>query len=211
MNPITESSAPTEAFLVSVLGLKKSGKTTVCQAIIASLCARGYTVAAIKTSHLAELNLDWEGTDSAVLLGAGAGFLIARSAGEMLVLERLEGKMPFSGLLALVPGRFQFIVAEGGDAERSGAVVVCLDSPERWRETVRVRRVPPEKTLALSGLLAAAGSGGEHEYRGFPVVDIRDPGQREALTELILKRAGAPDPRGRPAGPLWTDPGWVPG
>ncbi len=211
MNPITGSSAPTDVFLVSVLGLKKSGKTTVCRAIIASLCARGYTVAAIKTSHLAELNLDREGTDSFALAEAGAGFLIAGTAGQMLVLERLEGKKPFSGLLALVPGRFQFVVAEGGDAGLSAAVVVCLDSPERWRETVGVRRVPPDKILALSGLLAAAGSGAEHEYLGFPVVDIRDPKQREALTELILKRAGAPAPRGRPSGPLRADPLWIPG
>lgn len=202
---------PVSPYLISVLGLKKSGKTAVGEGLIASLRARGYTVAAMKSSHLRRLDLDREAADSSRLAAAGADYLLVHTAGEILTLERREHRAPFAELLAGVPSRIQFIVSEGGEADRADAVVLCLKKARDVSETVGTRRVPQARILALSGLIGSSRSPPIGEHKDIPVFDIRDANQRESLTDLILRRAGSPPPAGPPAGPLARDPGWLPG
>ena len=62
--------------LVCVTGLKNSGKTTVCTALIAELTSLGYAVAALKSSHVSRLSLDHHSGDSYALAESGAQFVL---------------------------------------------------------------------------------------------------------------------------------------
>lgn len=177
-------------YLVCVAGLKNSGKTTVCTAIIADLTARGYSVAALKSSHVAGLSLDHSATDSYALAESGASFVLVQSREESLILER--STRTFEEMIRRVPEKVQFIVSEGGKAEAADAVVVCLTDTSKWDETLQVRRVPKRKILGLAGPFAGPESSCGQSFDGFPVFDVRDAGCRKSLVDLILKRGEKP-------------------
>ncbi len=170
-------------YLVCVAGLKNSGKTTVCTAIITDLTARGYSVAALKSSHVARLTLDHRATDSYALAESGASFVLVQSREQSLILER--SKRSFEEMIRRVPDTVQFIISEGGVADAADAVVVCLADTSKWAETVQVRRIPRAKILGLAGPFGQS-------FNGFPVFDAGDAGGRESLVERILKGAGYP-------------------
>ncbi|UCF99882.1 MAG: molybdopterin-guanine dinucleotide biosynthesis protein MobB [Spirochaetaceae bacterium] len=183
-------------YLVCVTGLKNSGKTTVCTAVIADLIARGYSVAALKSSHVAKLRLDNRAGDSFALAESGARFVLVQGAEESLILER--GSRSFRHMLRRVPEDVDFIISEGGEARSAAAVIVCLSDASAWEQTLRVRRVPRDRILALAGsfvrsVRAASPSGddsGWETLEGFPLIDITTTGGRKALVQLILKGAG---------------------
>jgi len=206
------------AFLVSVAGFKKSGKTTVACSLIAELSARGYRVAALKRSHLRRLSLDPRGTDSRRLLDAGALFVAARAREQTLTVLCGEQPADLQDLLAQAPASAQFVVLEGSPGGLPAAVVLCLREAEQLEETLRARGLNPGALIALSGLFAAdpqaaadlrapaaAGAGGLP-----PVFNVLEPAQRRALCERVLAAAGGPRPAGAPSGPLAQDPSWRP-
>ena len=170
-------------YLVCVAGLKNSGKTTVCTAIITDLTARGYSVAALKSSHVARLTLDPRATDSYALAESGASFVLVQSREQSLILER--SKRSFEEMIRRVPDTVQFIISEGGEAQVADAVVVCLTDTSKWAETLQVRRIPWAKILGLAGPFG-------QNFNGFPLFDVGDAGGRESLVERILKGAGYP-------------------
>ena len=104
---------PEAPFVLSVVGLKKSGKTTVAASLIAGLSSRGLAVAALKRSHLPDLTLDSRGTDSSRLLEAGARFMAVRSRNQTLTVERHAEAPPSADLLELVPPSVRLVVGEG--------------------------------------------------------------------------------------------------
>jgi molybdopterin-guanine dinucleotide biosynthesis protein MobB len=173
-----------------VAGLKNSGKTTVCTAIITGLTARGYSVAALKSSHVAGLTLDHRATDSYALAESGASFVLVQGREESLILERINRS--FEEMIRRVPDTIQFIISEGGEAEAADAVVVCLTDTSKWGETLEVRSVPRKKILGLAGPFVGPESPSGQSFNGFPVFDIRDAGGRESLVELIVKRGVTP-------------------
>jgi len=173
--------------LVCVTGLKNSGKTTVCTALISDLNARGFTVGALKSSHVRRLTLDHRSGDSYALAESGANFVLVQGPEESLILER--GGRSFRQMLQCVPERVDFIVSEGGEARAAGSVIVCLSHASLWEETLRVRRVPRDKILAVSGsFVRAAGTGST--FDGIPVYDAVRPGDREKLLERLLDAPG---------------------
>ena len=199
-------------FVLSVVGLKKSGKTTVAAGLIAGLSARGVAVAALKRSHLPDLTFDSRGTDSSRLLEAGACFVAVRSRNQTLTVERHAEARPGADLLELVPPSARLVVGEGlfpaaapadpapgaGAARAPAAAarraVVCLRRFEELEETLRVRGVRPEEVLALSGVAA----GGAARHPEYPVFDVLDPSSAEALCELVLAISGLASPGPRP-------------
>ena len=180
---MTQSGADRETPLpriVSVVGLKKTGKTTVVTALLSELRSRGYRVGSIKTTEHDGLFLDQEGTDTRRHADAGAEVVVALLPGETVRFERFP---PDTG----------FIVSEGM-AYRSASplVVLCLRRIDELAETLAVRGIEPGEVLAVSGV-AAAGTheGGLPGSRGlpFPVFDATDAVQRKALADLIIKKA----------------------
>ena len=182
-------------FVLSVMGLKNSGKTTVAVGLIAGLASRGLAVAGLKKSHVPTLTLDAPGTDSAALWEAGARFVAVRSRFQTLSLERHpEGGS--AELLDLVPPSVVLVVAEGflPPGPETPRAIVCLRRFEELKETLAVRGIRPGDVLALAG--PAAGLVREPGRGTYPVYDVRDPACAEALCELVLATAGlaAPGP-----------------
>jgi molybdopterin-guanine dinucleotide biosynthesis protein MobB len=171
-------------YLVCVTGLKNSGKTTVCTALIEELTARGYTVAALKSSHVSRLTLDHRSGDSHALAESGACFVLVQGPQESLILER--GSRSFEQMLECVPEGMDFIVSEGGKPQSADAVIVCLSDSSNWQETLRVRRVPRDRILAVAGTFVL-GAGVEKSFSGLPVVDATRNQDRQALIERIVK------------------------
>ena len=170
-------------YLVCVTGLKNSGKTTVCTALIEDLTARGCTVGALKSSHVARLTLDHRSGDSYALAESGARFVLVQGPEESLILER-RGRS-FRQMLERVPEGVDFIVSEGGDPRAAGSVIVCLGDASDWNETLRVRGIPGDQILAVSESFVR--DGGEESFEGFPVYDATREEERRALVERVLE------------------------
>ena len=177
--------------LICVTGLKNSGKTTVCTALIAELIARGLAVAALKSSHVSRLTLDSRSGDSFALAESGASFVLVQGPGESLIHEK--GGRSFAEMVERVPEDADYIISEGGDPGAAEAVIVCLKDRSEWEDTLRTRGVPRSRILAVSGSFAGGrGAPGNRTFEGFPVVDAARDEDRRALAERILSNA---DPR----------------
>ena len=189
-------------FVLSVLGLKDSGKTTLACGLISGLGAMGLSVAALKNTHVTTLTLDAHGTDSAALWEAGARFVAVRSRSQTMTMERHPAGDPSSELLELVPPSVALVVAEGllPDGPQTPRAIVCLRRFEELEETLAVRNIRPGDVLALGGVAAGlVGSAAEAGCRpaAYPVFDIRDPARAQELCRLVLATAGiaAPGPQ----------------
>lgn len=180
--------------MVSVVGLKRSGKTTVASALIRELSGRGLPVAAVKTTHLERLTLDPHGTDSARLLEAGACFVAVRSRRQTITVQQHPEEADRLELFTLVPEGARLVVAEGclPPAPARPCVIVCLREMGELAETLRVRKVHPEHVFALSGVFARAGA----VEGAYPVIDAQDAAQLSGLCDRLLATAGfaAPGP-----------------
>jgi molybdopterin-guanine dinucleotide biosynthesis protein MobB len=211
-------SPPPRPTIVSVLGLKNTGKTTAAVAVISGLSARGLRVAAVKSSHLAQLDLDPRGRDSRQLYDAGALCVVAQGREESLIVRRHDTPAPLSELLELMPPGLHFVVLEGGGALQADAVLLCLRDLSQLEETLKVRHVPVHRVRAVTGVLAncPAGrresglSGGDttdpdspsasqHHHpetvaipgaSPVPLLDATDSQGREELIALVLRAAG---------------------
>lgn len=172
--------------LVCVTGLKNSGKTTVCTALIAELTDRGYSVAALKSSHVARLTLDHHSADSYALAESGACFVLVQGPEQSLIFER--GDRSFDQMLDRVPENVDFIVSEGGDARTSDTVIICLGNLGDWEETLRVRRIPGCKILGVAGSFVR-GAGGVKNVEGRPVFDATRIEDKKALADRVLEEA----------------------
>ena len=173
-------------YLLCVTGLKNSGKTTVCSKIIGGLTARGHQVAALKSSHVSALRLDHRATDSHALAESGARFVLVQAAEQSLIVERT--RRSFAQMLECVPKDVRFVVSEGGDPSAADAVIVCLHDTGQLAETVRVRRIPHAKILAVAGPCAHPGA--PESLREIPVFDIKKAVHTKCLLELLLRSAG---------------------
>ena len=196
--------------LINVVGLKKSGKTTVTEGLVASLRARGYHVGTVKSMVQSKFSMDTEGKDTHRHGQAGAEFTVSLSLGETVLLQRHDGgRRGIKEISHLFPLSTQYVVCEGlEDPDAEQLQVICLREPSDLEGTIRVRRADPGRIIAISGLTALKGIG-ELEY---PLFDIMDPGRREALTDLVLTNTGRPAPAGEPSGPIFENGGgWRPG
>ncbi len=195
--------------IVNVVGLKKTGKTTVVEALVAGLRSKGYAVGTIKSMVRSKLSLDVEGKDTWRHSRAGADFVLSLSLGETVLFERHEGgRRSFREIERLLPPGAQFVVCEGLEDDTVPQLqVCCLRTMEDLEETGRVRGLRDDSLIAISGLAASKGD----VHPTLPVLDIMDMEQLKALVGLILDRSGRPTPAGPPGGPLVAGGDWRPG
>jgi molybdopterin-guanine dinucleotide biosynthesis protein MobB len=195
-------------FVVSVLGLKKSGKTTVVEGLVAELRRRGYRVGAIKSMVHSTFTFDPKGKDTRRQVDAGAEFVIALSRAEVVYLE--TGKPEREGIASLsrlFPPGVQFVVAEGLEEPFTpGCQILALREGSDLEGTILVRGADPEMIVAISGLAASK----ERRVGAWNVYDVMGAGRKE-IVNLIVSKAGSPPPAGVPGGPLVADPKWRPG
>jgi len=97
--------------VLGVSGWHNSGKTVLCEALVAALRGRGWRVAAVK--HAAHgLELDRPGTDSTRLWEAGADAVVLVGPDQMAVRERLDGG-DLDDALARVGAGYDLVLVEG--------------------------------------------------------------------------------------------------
>ncbi len=176
--------------LITVAGLRKSGKTAVVEALVAELRSRGHEVGTIKTMrHHDTLTLDREATDTSRHARAGASVVVAILADGTARFE--TGVVPASREQAsrYFPQRIRIIVSEGAvDPAEPQPVVLCLRSPSELEEALRIRRIPRSSVLAISGMGASAWND-----PSVPAFDVREPAQRRALADLVLGEVESDD------------------
>jgi len=198
----------TSPFVVTVLGLKKSGKTSVVEGIVAELRRRGFSTGTVKSMVHSAFSFDVKGKDTYRHVEAGAEFVISLSRDQTVYLERNgEGQRDLGAISRLFPGGAQFVVCEGFEGKGSACQVLALREPGDLKATMEVRSVDPGSVIAVSGLVASR----ERSVEGIRAYDIMDPGERASLVELIVMKAGNPKPSGEMGGPLIDDPTWRPG
>ena len=174
--------------IVTVAGLKRSGKTSVASALIAGLRARGFRVGSVKTIRGHALSLDVERTDTRRHAEAGAEFTVALLDDQMAYFEPRASRASLGEAARLFRPGVQFVVWEGAsDAGSASAHVVCLRAAEELECTLAERRIDPEWVIAISGIAAA---GATRLVAGVPVHDATEPAGLAALVDLIVRSFG---------------------
>jgi molybdopterin-guanine dinucleotide biosynthesis protein MobB len=195
--------------IITVSGLKGSGKTAVVEALIGELRRRGLRVASAKSMTHGTLELQPEGTDTRRHLEAGAEAVLAFAADATAVFSRPLSGTPQARLEHLgrsLPAGIDWLVCEGSiKATPTERVILCLQRVEDCAEALAVRGLAREGVIAVSGIAAGlprAGAGPAQPPCGLPapLLDARDPHELETLADLVL-RQNAPE---RPAGPTGT-------
>lgn len=151
-----------KAFMVK--GVHDSGKTTLVENLIRTLCARGYTVGSLKDIHSSEYRMDRPGTDTDRHRHAGASLVAALGPSEAALL--MDGKQKAERLIGFFDQ--DILIIEGQPEGISCPNLVTGITREDWDFRM------DERTLGFTGILGASGG----EYRGLrvydPVADIQD-------------------------------------
>ena len=172
--------------ILTVAGLKKSGKTTVTAALIRELRARGFRVGSVKTFRHHPLNLDRSGADTRRHAEAGAEFTVAILDGELAYFEPRASRAGLRDAARLFAPGVDFVVWEGtADPEAGGGQVVCVRRLSDLEQTLEKRKVDRRSIIALSGI-AAGRRRAAAPPDGLRLLDATQPEGRAALADLVL-------------------------
>lgn len=157
---------------ISVCGYHHTGKTTVCEAVIKGLKARGFTVCSIKNIHNEQFTMEKPGSNSDRHYQAGAEPVFARGLSETDLLWRRQLKF-----LEMLPHlQADWLVVEGMK-ELAMPRIVCGDSNEGIGDFI------DETVFAVSGKYADSNS----HYSDLPVISaVNEP---EKLLDLVIEKA----------------------
>ncbi len=164
---------------IAVIGTSDSGKTAVCETIIRTLRARGYTVGSVKEIHHAGFALDSDPTeDTGRHRAAGSQLVTARAVHETDILY--PSKLPVPEILRHYD--HDYVILEGV-SDCNVPRILTAHSIEEVQERADGRNI------AVSGILADTGL---KDWQGLPVFNaLREP---EALADFVEERAFAPLP-----------------
>lgn len=170
--------------LITITGLKRSGKTAVVEAIVSELCSLGHEVGTIKTMRHHRVSLGAEETDTRRHAEAGAAVVVALHADGTVCFEKGASPATRLDVSRFFPGSVDILISEGLlDPAEARNVVLCVRNPLDLEETLRVRRISRDSIVAISGTGASAW-----RDPAFPAYDVMVPEQRKALVEMLLKR-----------------------
>ena len=154
---------------VAFVGYKKSGKTTVVEAVARALKERGYRVAIAKSMHA---SFDREGSDTWRFSQVADSVLVRANDTDALLFKAKDINALFSMVSA------DFLLLEGFKSIKHVPRVICA------REEEDVRELNDGLAIAVSGVIASTGV---QEAEGLPVIDAtKEP---EKLADLVEKRA----------------------
>jgi molybdopterin-guanine dinucleotide biosynthesis protein B len=170
--------------ILTLIGLKKCGKTTTAEALIGEFRKRGYRVGSVKFMPNSTLTLDVEGKDTWRHREAGAEFVISLSRGEIGYIGDVEGRAQIEDALRLVPEETDILICEGYNTSdpRIMKIILARD-PSSLKETIEVRGVAGD-FLAVSGII----SGTDFLHPDLPVLDATSPDQLKRLADLIIEK-----------------------
>ena len=159
--------------IITVVGIRGSGKTTVTEALEREMTARGLTVGTVKTIFCPTFHMDKPGSNTYRHTRAGAAVVTARAETETTLLY--PRKLLPSEILKHYKGCG--VVIFEGDYELPAARIVTAHGEKDALERIN------EYTLAVSGVI----SNGTDRLGDLPVFH---PGRDiAALTDLVLKEA----------------------
>ena len=171
--------------IVSLIGLKKSGKTTCVEALVKEFKGRGMKVGTVKSMVHSNFTIDTEGKDTWRHGQAGADFVISLSGNELAYLEKREGRASLEEVRRFVPDDTEILICEGLETEDDDVLkIIAAESVDLLPETFDVRGVK-DGIIALTGMMA----NGTKEHDGYQVFNCTTSGEVERLADLILKCA----------------------
>jgi len=170
-------------FIVSLIGLKKSGKTTCVEALVSDFKDRGMKVGTVKSMVHSKFTIDTEGKDTWRHQNAGADFVISLSEGELAYIEKRENRATLEEILPLIQEDTDILICEGliDDDPRVRNIIVA-DSLPNIHKTLEIRDVRGE-VLAITGIVANT----IHNHDQYPVYNCTDPRDVTRLAELIMQ------------------------
>ena len=172
--------------VISVVGLKKTGKTTVVERIVKRLVEMGFRVGTIKSMVHSNFTIDVKGKDTYRHRQAGASFVISLSRNETAFIRNNPRQQDLEELSQLFTEDTDVVVAEGlrDTGPDIYQLVACKDL-EMMEETMRVRNIS-KNVLALTGILANEIS----EHPQYPIFNVTKDDELTLLLELLIEKIG---------------------
>ena len=138
--------------VVSIIGTKKSGKTTTVENLILELTKRGYLVAAVK--HVPEkdnFTIDTPGKDTYRYAEHGAKTIIAFSANEIATIEKVKAEeVAFDALIQRCQGN-DIVLVEGLKKEMGERHDIPKIAVTKTKEEAEYALKTYQPILAFSG------------------------------------------------------------
>lgn len=156
--------------ICTIVGIRKSGKTTTVEGLVRELKKRGYRVGTVKTVFCPAFSMDQEGSNTDRHRKAGADLIGVKAKNEMHMIypENLNDNRFFP----LFP--VDILLVEG-DYEAGVPRIVCAHRREDALERIN------EYTAAVSGRIASQKEG--EDFGGLPVLDIFQ--NQKELADLV--------------------------
>lgn len=156
--------------IVTVVGSKKGGKTTVVCKLVEQLKAAGCKVATVKFFERTS-GIDVSDKETDLHRKAGADITIASGISETAILKKVERREDLTQLITYLPAWIDFLICEGVIDPRHHRVVAV-------REPSDIEQYVNEKTLAISGVVA-----GKPLRHMLPIIDVTV--NAEKLADLV--------------------------
>jgi len=168
--------------VLSVVGITKSGKTSVVEALIRGLSKRNFSVGSVKEIHYEDFKIDTEGTNTDRHKKAGAQLVTALGLYETDVLYR--EKLGIGQVLSFYDQ--DYVVLEGVSDISAPKIITAHNTRE-------IDERLDGSVFAVSGRIAEELD----EYRGLPVVNcLKDPERLVDLAcEKVFERLPGLDPK----------------
>ena len=169
--------------IVSLIGLKKCGKTTCVSALVKEFKARGLKTGTVKSMVQSKFTIDTEGKDTWRHQDAGADFVISLSKDELAYIEKRETRSQLEEFLRFIPDDTDILVCEGlEDADPRITRILVAKSTEFLAETFEVRG-PQKNVIALTGIIANETK----KHDDYPIFNCTEPEDVKKLADLILE------------------------
>lgn len=165
--------------VIAVNGIKKSGKTTVCEKLISELRRRGYTVGSVKEIHMENFTIDPKPTaNTRRHREAGSQLVTARGYDETDVLY--QEMLPIDEILKLYD--HDFVILEGV-TDCNAPRIITAHNEQEIKERVDCRAV------AVSGVFA-----NEHEGEILDLPIFNAMSDIASLADFVVETAFEPLP-----------------
>ena len=158
--------------IITVVGVRKSGKTTVVTHLITELKSRGYRVGSVKNIGCPGFSIDKPGSNSDLHRKAGADFVCLKGKREMSIIF---DPMDENELYASFP--VDYLILEG-EYELRVPRIICAHNAEEIEERIT------EEAFAVSGRMGAELS----SYGELPAFNILE--ETERLADYIEAHVG---------------------
>lgn len=169
--------------IISLIGLKKCGKTTCVSALVREFKSRGLKTGTVKSMVQSKFTIDTEGKDTWRHQDAGADFVISLAKDELAYIEKRQSRSRLDEFMQYVPEDTDILICEGLEDPDSRIIrIILAKSPELLAETFEVRG-QQENVIALTGIIANETK----SHDDYPVFNCTEPKGVKGLADLILE------------------------